>query len=158
MFKKITLNPIAYAILFLGTFIILAYSLTIYCNHHFSPLDGAAQYDTIDELFKDVQKRQRSREYQKVIDLLKRARIERLVSAELDKPMPKVVVIDGIVRAAHGIEDYKDLEKKYELVSFPETTDVVTEPGYDFWILWAERFTRRYNSSLEAGLKKKKLP
>jgi len=91
----------------------------------------------------------------KVIHILKYADMDFLTASEVNKPMPTVLAIDGFFRVVHGISDDNDLGKKYKVIAFPETSDAISDPGYDFWILWAERFTFGYNSNLEAALKRK---
>ncbi len=163
MHRSITLKPVFYVSLFICAILPIGYLLF---SHHdpfyrwpkppvFYLPRKIISYKTVHELLNDVAKYQAASEYQNVIDILRSADIDKLVSSELDKDVPSVVTIDGISRFAFGIENHREVYEKYHLVSFPNTGCVITDPGHDFWFGWAEDFTRRYNAKLESELNKR---
>lgn len=166
MFKPITLKPVAYLSLLLGVFFVVTYLL--FRNYgansvptpdwSFFPHSERTKYKAIHEILEDVSKNQTVRDYQTIIDILKSVHdhdFEKLALSEISNPPPRLIVIGDEGSRIHGVEDLKDLLTKYKckFVSFPGTSGVVTDPGHDFWILYAIDFTTKYNARLAADIK-----
>lgn len=155
MFKKITVRLSVCIPVLLLAFLLIGYPFLVYFTSMKNPEYEPIEFETLIDLFELVEKAQAKKDPQRIIDILRSVNIDKLVASELKEPRQRFVAIAGIGLVAHGIKDIPtDKDIKYTV--FPGTSDAV-ESGYDFWILYAERFTTEFNSRLQSEMVKKNI-